>query len=135
MPAPSAEAIRQAVVQHVQSWNEGNKERWLSGWAEAAPGGLRSFEDPVGTPAKSGWEVLDKAWDESPAADWNLTLKSLYVCGNEAAAFLLNKGKVQGEPTELESIEIYSFDEDGGVSVKTYWDVPEGSEYGAWVSQ
>jgi hypothetical protein len=135
MPTPSSETIRGALEGHVELWNAGDKEAWLQNWRTAAPGELTSFEDPVGTPPKRGWETLSTAWDESPAADWTLRLQKLIVCGNQAAAFIRNDGKVKGKPVIVESIEIYSFGEDGSLAVKTYWDIPEGSEYATWVSE
>ena len=135
MPTPSGQTIRRAIERHVELWNAGDKEAWLAAWRATAPGGLSSFEDPVGTPPKRGWEVLSEAWDQSPAEDWKLMLQNLIVCGNEGAAFIRNEGKIQGKPAVVESIEIYRIADDGSLEVKTYWDIPEGSEYGAWVSE
>jgi hypothetical protein len=66
------------------------------------------MEDPVGTPIKRGWDVMSEAWDTSPNADWKLGIGLLNVCGSAAAAVIRNSGTVNGEPTLIESIEIYN---------------------------
>ena len=44
-------------------------------------------------------------------------------------------GVVQGAPVVVESLETVEFHDDGSIHWKTYFDIPEGSEYGEWTAQ
>jgi hypothetical protein len=134
MAAPTPDQMRSMIEQHVANWNAGDKEAWLTGLRAAVPGDF-TMEDPVGTPVKRGWEVMGEAWDASPNAEWKLTIEKLFVCGNEVAALMRSDGVVQGAPTTVLGIEIVRFGEDGSAHWKTYFDIPEGSQYGEWTSQ
>ena len=50
-------------------------------------------------------------------------------------ALMRSDGLVQGAPVVVESLETVQFHDDGSVHWKTYFDIPEGSEYGEWTSQ
>jgi hypothetical protein len=43
-------------------------------------------------------------------------------------------GHVAGgrEPATIRSIEVHAFRDDGSSHTKTYFDMPEGSDYAAW---
>lgn len=43
-------------------------------------------------------------------------------------------GVVQGTPTSVLGIEVWQFREDDSAHLKTYFDIPEGSEYGEWTT-
>src|SRR5437899_2088145 len=113
MSAPSAAEIRNAVERHVELWNAGDKEAWLAHWKRIVPGEITM--DAVGTPLKRGWDTMAEVWDASPNADWKLAIGMLYVCGSTGAAVIRNSGAVNGQPTLIESIEIYQFRDDGSL--------------------
>jgi len=134
MPVPSHDQMRAMIERHVANWNAGDKDVWLAGLQEVVTGEL-TMEDPVGTPVKRGWAIMSEAWDNSPNADWKLTILKMIVCGNETAMLMRSDGVVQGAPAVVESLETVQFLDDGSVHWKTYFDIPEGSEYGEWTSQ
>ena len=134
MSAPTAEEIRAAVQRHVELWNAGDKEAWLAHWRRVVPGEV-TMEDPVGTPVKRGWDVMGQVWDASPNADWKLGIGMLYVCGTTGAAVIRNSGTVNGEPTLIQSIEIYKFGDDGSLHTSTFWDLSTGNEYAQWTAE
>jgi len=133
MAAPSAEEIRAAVERHVELWNAGDKEAWLAHWQAVVPGEV-TMEDPVGTPTKRGWDVMSEVWDASPNADWQLGIGLLHVCGSTGAAVIRNQGAVNGQPTLIESIEIYRFGDDGSLHTQTFWELAAGNEYAQWTA-
>ena len=92
------------------------------------------MEDPVGTPVKRGWAIMGEAWDNSPNADWKLSVLEMIVCGNETTLLMRSDGVVRGVPVVVKSLETVQFHDDA-VHWKTYFDIPEGSEYGEWTSQ
>ena len=55
MPTPTIDQLRQFRVDYVDSWNEGDKERFAANWRQflADDDGFQMF-DPVGTPMKRG---------------------------------------------------------------------------------
>ena len=65
---------------------------------------------------------MSEAWDNSPNADWKLTILKMVVCGNEAALLMQSDGVVQGAPVVVESLETVQFRDDGSVHWKTYFD-------------
>jgi hypothetical protein len=88
-----------------------------------------SAEDPVGSPIRGGWdEVALGPWDlmnDSIA----MTLKELVICGREVAFVIENKG----DSFSVVSIETIRFDEDGSVSIRTYWE-PQGEVLESYVA-
>lgn len=133
MAAPSADEIRDAVHRHTELWNAGDKAVWLAHWQRIVTGEI-TMEDPVGTPMKRGWDVMGEVWDASPNADWKLSVEKLYVCGTTGAAVIRNAGSVAGTPTVIESIEIYTFGDDGSLHTQTYWELADGNEYAQWTA-
>jgi len=131
MGVPTPEQIRSGLERHVELWNAGDKDTWLAMWQSLITG-EPTMEDPVGTPLKRGWEQMSDAWDHSPNEAWKLTIETLYVCGNEAAAVIRNDGNIDGTPISMRSIEIYAFHDDGSSHTKTYFDQPAGGEYAQW---
>jgi hypothetical protein len=134
MSAPTAETIRAALERHVELWNAGDKEAWLAHWKQVVPGEV-TMEDPVGTPLKRGWDVMEQVWDASPNADWKLGVDLLHVCGTTGAAVIRNSGTVNGTPMLVQSIEIYKFGDDGSLHVSTFWDLSIGNEYSQWTKE
>ena len=133
MSAPDAATMREAIEKHVELWNAGDKDAWLAAWRSAAKD--ITMDDPVGTPTKHGWDVMAKAFDMS-AADWKLAIGTMYVCGNAVAAVVRNERSVDGNPTTVESIEVYKFDDDGSVHGEVYYDLADSSpEWAEWTAE
>jgi hypothetical protein len=120
---------------HVELWNAGDKEAWLSHIKQASPGGL-TMEDPVGTPIKHGHDIMNEVWDlaHSGRESWTLSIDHLVICGHELAMVINNEGIIQGTPVVVRSIETYRFDDDGSLLIRTYHDIPAGSAYGEWTA-
>ena len=132
MSATTADSIRSALARHVELWNAKDRAAWLSHWESICPGGF-TLEDPVGTPVKRGHEIMGEVWDAAFAESaWTLTLEECIVCGNEAALVVMNEGDVGGQPVALRGVEIVRFDDDGSVHYRTFYILPEGSQYAAW---
>ena len=114
---------RRAVLEHVASWNDGDKERWLGIFGDDVV-----YEDPPGTVAGRGRQVMsDYAWDRSFTEDkrWILEPVVLIACGNEAQVYMRNHGAVAGRPTWVDSIELWQVDDAGLVtSVRAFWEPP-----------
>jgi hypothetical protein len=134
MSLSTPDEMRSMIEQHVANWNAGDKDAWLAGLQAAIPGEF-SMEDPVDTPVKRGWEIMSAAWDASPNADWKLTIEQLFVCGNEVATLMRSDGTVNGAPVSVLGIEVVQFGDDGSAHWKTYFDLPDGSEYAEWTSE
>ena len=69
----------------------------------------------MGTPLKRGWDVMGEVWDASPKTPTGSWASACFTCGSTAAAVIRNSGTVNGEPTLIESIEIYKFGDDGSL--------------------
>ena len=85
--------------------------------------------DPVGTPEKRGFEecALDAFDLFQPNVHFKIAEGTLFICDNEVAWLLENhieteKGKIVGL-----SIETYRFEEDGSVTIRTYYRIPAHS--------
>ena len=83
--------------------------------------------DPVGTPEKHGFEeCASKSFDLfQPTVRFKIADGTLFVCENEVA-WLLENHMVDAEGKERIglSIETYRFEEDGSVTIRTYYRVP-----------
>jgi SnoaL-like domain len=134
MPQPPAAEMRATVERHVELWNAGEKEPWLAHMKAAAVGGL-TMDDPVGTPTKRGTDILGDVWDHSFSQGvWTLTIEHLVTCANELAMVVRNESVVDGTTVVVRSIETYRFGDDGSLYVRTYFDMPAGSDYAEWTN-
>jgi hypothetical protein len=128
----SPDEIRNVLERHLELWNAKDRDGWLLHWKATAPGG-NTLEDPVGTPIKR--DMLDEVWDVSFAeSDWKITMTHCTVCANEAACLMVNEGEVQGTSVTATGVEIYIFNDDSSVHVRTYYELPEGSAYADWTN-
>ena len=123
MTAGTSDQARQAVLRHVELWNGKDKARWLDLFTEDV-----HYEDPVGIVASHGRQVMaDYAWDRSftEAKQWVLEATLIIACGHEAVVHMRNHGSVEGRPAWVDSMEVWSVDEDGRVtSVRAFWEPP-----------
>jgi hypothetical protein len=86
--------------------------------------------DPVGTPEKQGFEhCCAESWDLfQPSVRFNIVPGSLFVCGNEVAWLLENHFTSDGREQVGLSIETYRFEDNGDVTIRTYYKVPRHSQ-------
>ena len=57
MSHASPEEIKSFVTLQNKKWNEHDRAGYIKAWKSMAPNGI-TFEDPVGTPPKVGWEPV-----------------------------------------------------------------------------
>ena len=134
MAAPTPERMRAFFERHVELWNAGKKDEWMTNFRDLVTGDF-SLEDPVGNPPQRGFAAMSDIWDMSPNAEWKLAIEMLFVCGNELAAVISNDGAIEGQPISIKSIELYTFGDDGSLTGKVYRDVLEGGAYEEWSAQ
>jgi len=121
---PSRERIERTMHTHFEAWNARDRERWLDNWREDAV-----LLDPVGGPVKQGRAALEKSWQQSfqPGHQWRIEPLLLQICDDQAALHVRNHGVIDGEPIELDSIEIFWVDDAGKIyRAQTYFSPPAG---------
>jgi len=129
VPTRTKKQLLKWAEKYVSLWNAGDKQGWIENWRSVAPGDFRML-DPVGTPEKVGFDhcALD-SWD---LFQENVRFKiqdgALFVCGNEVAWLLENHISHDGAETIGLSIETYRFEEDGSVTIRTFYRVPARSD-------
>jgi hypothetical protein len=128
MAKPTRQELKEWADNYIALWNAGDKEAWAENWRRMAPGDFRML-DPVGTPEKRGFEecALDAFDLFQPNVHFKIAEGTLFICDNEVAWLLENhieteKGKIVGL-----SIETYRFEEDGSVTIRTYYRIPAHS--------
>ena len=125
MPTPDKKQLLNWAEKYVNLWNAGDKQGWIDNWRSVAPGDFRML-DPVGTPEKVGFEhcAVD-SWDLfQKRVHFKIQDGTLFVCGNEVCWLLENHITHDGEKTLGLSIENYRFEEDGSVTIRTFYRVP-----------
>lgn len=111
MPTPNPEEIRCFIEQQIALWNAQDHDAFFALYRAFAPGGF-SFENPANSGVHSGYEPLEKMWDQL-AAIVKIEIRHLFVNGHEAAALMANIHEVDGQKRESLSIETYHFHDDG----------------------
>jgi steroid Delta-isomerase len=123
---PSEAQIEQAIRTHFEAWNSKDQARWIANFAEDC-----RLEDPVGGLPKIGRDGLEKSWLNSfkDGHEWKIRPVLLQICSNQAALHVKNHGKVNGNPVELDSIEIYTINDAGKIAyIRTYFNPPDGQQ-------
>ena len=124
MGIPTREARLAHARIHCDYWNEGRKDEWVASWRTIAQGDVRMF-DPVGTKEKHGLDhaTLD-AWEMFQSI---LRLRQIvvHVNGNEMAWANENIVTIGDETHSMISIETFSWEPNGDLTIKTYYDMPE----------
>ena len=123
---PSKAQIEHAIRNHFEAWNSKDKARWLANFADDV-----RLEDPVGGLPKIGKDGLEKSWLNSfkDGHDWKIEVVLMQVCADQAALHVKNHGKVDNNPVELDSIEIYTINDAGKVAyIRTYFNPPTGQQ-------
>ena len=127
MATPTRRELLQWAENYVALWNAGDKDAWIANWKRVAPGDFRML-DPVGTPQKHGFqECAADSFDLfQPSVRFKIAEGALFVCANEVAWLLENHivGKEGSEERVGLSIETYRFEEDGSVTIRTYYRIP-----------
>jgi hypothetical protein len=128
MAGHSRDTLRQWAKNYVELWNAGDREAWVRNWRSVAPGDF-SMLDPVGTPAKHGFEDCAlKSFDLfQPNVRFRIQPGTLFICDNEVAWLLENHFVENGENRMAFSIETYRFEPDGSVVIRTFYNVPAHS--------
>lgn len=129
MGTPDFAALKNWAEHYVTLWNAGDREGWARNWRAVAPGEFTML-DPVGTPMKHGFQhcALD-SWDLfQPNVRFRVHPGSLFICGNEVAWLLENHFTSGGRDQIGLSIETYRFEDNGDVTIRTYYKVPRHSE-------
>lgn len=120
----TSEQARRAMLAHVTHWNAQDKESWLALFTDDV-----AYEDPVGTVASRGREVMSNyAWDKSftDTKRWVLEPLLVIACGHEVQVHMRNHGSVEGRPVWVDSIELWGVDEHGAVNqVRAFWEPPK----------
>ncbi|MAI24981.1 MAG: hypothetical protein ACJZ7Z_04225 [Myxococcota bacterium] len=125
MPIPSKHELKAWAENYVALWNAGDKAAWEANWRKVGPGEFRML-DPVGTPEKVGFQhcCLDSFDLFQARVQFRIPEGMLFVCDNEVAWTLENTITTDGKTTKHYSIETYRFEEDGSVTIRTYYRVP-----------
>jgi hypothetical protein len=124
MNIPSREARLAHAAIHCDYWNEGRKEEWVASWRTIMQGNVRMF-DPVGTQEKYGFDhATSEAWDMFQK-HLRMKMEVVHVNGNEMAWVIDCRFTVNGQTLSTRSIETFSWDENGDLTIKTYYDMPE----------
>jgi len=129
---PTPAEIKARIRTGDDLWNAGDREGWLAHVRSYATTMRR--EDPVGTPVKEGADALEEVWDRSrPALRQRRKVQYLFVCGQEAAAWVVTKAVVDGQTVWWHGAECTRFDADGTVHTRAFWEPPaERLDYLAW---
>ena len=120
----SRDRVETAVRTHFEAWNAADRSRWTSIWHPEVV-----MFDPVGGPEKRGSAAVEKMWDRAfqPGHSWQIEPVFMTVCDDQAAVYVRNRGNLEGQIVELESIEIYWVGSDGRIArVNSYFSVAEG---------
>lgn len=128
MPAPTREELLTWAKGYVAHWNSGDKEAWVANWKKVAPGEVKML-DPVGTPPKFGFDACcgDPYGLFQPSTEFSVDPATMFVCGSEVAWVMTNIFTKDGEAHRMRSIEVYRFNVEGDVEIRTHYDVPEAS--------
>jgi hypothetical protein len=119
MAAPRRGAIQRYFDRYVEAWNAHDRDALLANWKSIATD--VTMEDPVGSPIRRGWDdVVLGPWDLMNDTI-TVSLKELVICGSEVAFVFENVT----DSFTVVSIETMRFEDDGAVSVRTYWE-PQG---------
>ena len=129
MPKPSIQELKRWAENYITLWNAGDKNAWAENWKSLVPGDFRML-DPVGTPEKRGFQecALDSFDLFQPHVRFKIAEGTLFICDNEVAWLLENHIETEEEKIVGLSIETYRFEEDGSVTIRTYYRVPKRTD-------
>jgi hypothetical protein len=124
MGVPSREARLAHAAKHCELWNARKRDEWIASWRTIVPGKVTMF-DPVGTKEKHGFDhATSEAYDMfRPFLE--MSMLTVHVNGDEMAWVNENRFTVEGKTGTSLSIETFLWDENGDLTIKTYYDMPE----------
>lgn len=119
---PDRAVIETTVRAYAAAWGAGDREAWLSTFADSA-----TQEDPVGGGVRRGRDEIGELWDRAMASYKSLEIvpREIFICGREAAMeWTIHAVAVEGTIT-FNGVDVFTFDEDGRIlSVRAYWERP-----------
>ena len=129
MPTPTFEQLKNWADNYVALWNAGDKEAWIANYRELVTGEVRML-DPVGTPEKVGFQhcCVDSFDLFQKSVRFRIQPGTLFICDNEVAWLLENHFTSGGRDQIGLSIETYRFEENGDLTIRTYYKVPKHDE-------
>lgn len=130
---PTKQQIEHALDEHFSAWNSKDRARWFANFSDNIV-----MEDPYGGPKKEGRSALEHSWENSfkDGHEWKIEPTLTQICKDQAAVVVRNHGKVDNNPVTLESIEIYTIDDQGKVChIRTYFNPPEGAQLDPYFMQ
>ena len=115
----SPESVRATIERYWAAFSAGDKDTWLSLYAEDA-----TVEDPVGSGVRRGHGEIGAFWDESRALADSIELRGgvLNVCGDECAFTMEVRPTIGGAVYQMTAIDVMRFDGDGRIaSMRAFW--------------
>ena len=118
---PTVEQIHDTVESYVQSFNQRDKQAFLSIFAESA-----EQIDPVGTPPRKGKQAIETFWDSifGICESVEFQIRDLFISGNEAALVfhILQHFRGSGGAV-VDGIDVFRVDDNGQiVAIRGYSD-------------
>lgn len=103
----TSEQVKKAIERYIDTWNRGDRQGWISCWAENT-----ILENPVGGPRKGGIRSIEETWDRTikTGADWKLEAVLVRICGKEAGLHMRNINTRDGASND--SIEFWCFNDE-----------------------
>jgi hypothetical protein len=129
MPQPTDEEITNFVALQCEKWNARDKQGYLEAWKAIAPDGI-TFEDPVGTTPKAGWDMWSDMWDKFNPFSVEQRVDFLCLRAEEVALLMYHKAAYAGDTTEAVDIEVWKFS-DGMAHVRCWWNPPASATHAA----
>jgi len=127
MAAPTRAALETWLEAYVRLWNAGDQRAWLENHRKLVTGDV-TMEDPVGTRVKRGAEACFLEPWQRFNSNTKFELRDVFICGSEVAFVNDNHWTHEGKTTVGTSIEIYRFEPDGSLVIRTWWEVPQDRE-------
>ncbi|MDG1904669.1 MAG: hypothetical protein P8I38_03500 [Arenicella sp.] len=115
MSALNTQQIEEFIHGQIACWNKGDRDGFFACYNKAAPGGLHI--EYVGKHSGDGLPILEGMWEQNQEKI-DIEEVALIHNGNEVACH--NRNKVKGTDMAIDTIEIYSFGDDGSVAVRYF---------------
>ena len=114
---PTVEAITDAVERYLRAVASGTAADIAACYAEDA-----TLEDPVGSEPRRGRAAIERFYGAIEGARREAKLIALRVAGSSAAFYFLVRTEHGEQVTEVEPIDVMTFDENGLItSMRAFW--------------
>ncbi|QFU92489.1 nuclear transport factor 2 family protein [Amycolatopsis sp. YIM 10] len=118
---PTPEVIADRVRQYLSAVESGTAAEIASCYTEDA-----TVEDPVGTESHRGREAIVRFYSAIENARRKTELITLRVAGSSAAFHFRARMELADGATEIDPIDIMTFDEDGRITgMRAFWSQPD----------